>query len=89
MPLMGEAKRSYMRQYMRNLRAGLPTVMPRPPKPAPPDKPIRMRYCSFCWEMFDRRVLYRRAEGAICQKCVCEAVVALQPAALVAALRGA
>jgi hypothetical protein len=89
MPLKGEAKTAYQREYMRRKRAGLPTTTPRPPKPTPPDKPIRMRYCSFCWEMFDRRVLYRRAEGAICAKCVCLAVNVLQPAALVAALRGA
>ena len=43
MPLEGETRRIYMRQYMRNLRAGLPTATPRPPKPKPPDKPIRMR----------------------------------------------
>lgn len=86
--LRGEAKRIYMRQYMRNLRAGLPTATPRPPKPEPPEPPIRWRHCSFCWKEFDRRELFRRAEGAICQKCVCLAVVALQPPTLVAALRG-
>lgn len=89
MPLEGKAKREYMREYMRRKRAGLPTATPRPPKPKPPDKPIRERHCSFCWESFDRRNLFRRADGAICANCVCEAVLALQPAPLVAALRGA
>jgi hypothetical protein len=47
----------------------------------------RERYCSFCYELFDRRALFRSAEAAICARCVCQAVSALQPAALVAAHR--
>ena len=87
--LTGEAKRNYQREYMRRRRAGLPTAASRPPKPKPPEKPIRQRYCSFCYELFDRRNLFRGVDGAICETCVCQAVTALQPAALVAALRGA
>ena len=49
MPLKGKAKTDYQRQYMRRKRAGLPTATLRPPKPKPPDKPIRERHCSFCY----------------------------------------
>jgi hypothetical protein len=79
MPLKGKAKTDYQRGYMRRKRAGLPTATPRPPKPKPPDKPIRERHCSFCYELFDRRALFRNAEGAICEKCVREAVSAFWP----------
>ena len=77
MPLKGEAKTQYMRDYMRRKRAGLPTATPRPPKPKPP-KPIRTRHCSFCYELFDRRALFRSSEAAICGRCVRLAVNALQ-----------
>jgi hypothetical protein len=73
MPLKGEAKTEYQRNYMRLKRAGLPTATPRPPKPKP-DKPIRERHCSFCYKLFDRRALFRDFEGAICEKCVRQAV---------------
>ena len=52
--LQDEAKRAYMREYMRRRRAGLPTRKPRP-KPtqrakrakAEPAKPVP-KCCSFC-----------------------------------------
>jgi hypothetical protein len=78
MPLRGKAKTAYQREWMRRRRAGLPTATPRPPKPKPV-KPIRERYCSFCYELFDRRTLFRVGDAAICEKCVRQAVAAFWP----------
>jgi len=75
MPLEGEAKRLYQREYMRRRRAGLPTRAP--PKP-------KGQCCSFCGQPPSReRIVIASARGVrICESCVKEV------AALIAAQRG-
>jgi hypothetical protein len=66
MPLQGEAKREYQREYMRRKRLGLPTRIA--------DEEIE--YCSFCGKPADQvNVLVRAPEDAphnafICDSCV-------------------
>jgi len=65
MPLQGDAKREYMREYHRRKRAGLPT------KAAEDDVP----WCNFCGCTLAERVLVKAPDDApypahICAQCV-------------------
>jgi ClpX C4-type zinc finger len=79
MPLQGEAKKDYQRDYMRRRRAGLLT--PRRPKAAPPPvKPAPEKpkpHCWFCGETAsDERFLIGKGHPQdvhICESCVAEA----------------
>jgi hypothetical protein len=65
MPLTGEAKKVYQRDYMRRCRAGLPTRAP--PKP-------KGRCCSLCGRPpSSKRIVIESGRGVrICETCVAE-----------------
>src|SRR5262249_10199713 len=68
MPLQGEAKKLYQREYMRRQRAGLPTRAP--PKP-------KGQCCSLCGRSPSReRIVIASGRGVrICETCVAEVAV--------------
>ena len=81
--LQGEAKRAYMREYMRRRRAGLPTRKPRPkPRPerakrakAEPAKPVP-KCCSFCGKPRTVKRILVGPDGTfplICARCTTRA----------------
>jgi formylmethanofuran dehydrogenase subunit E len=62
MPLQGEAKTVYQREYMRRRRAGLRTRM------------SKSNHCSFCGEPASQeRILIAGERVRICEFCVAEA----------------
>jgi hypothetical protein len=65
MPLQGEAKTAYQREYMRRRRAGLPTRAP--PKP-------KGQCCSLCGQPPSReRIVIASGRGVrICEFCVAQ-----------------
>jgi hypothetical protein len=73
MPLEGEAKTLYQRDYMRRRRAGLPTRALKP----------KGKCCSLCGQAPSReRIVIASARGVrICESCIAEA------SALIAAQR--
>jgi ClpX C4-type zinc finger len=65
MPLSGEAKKLYQREYMRRLRAGLAPVKPRS---------SRLSCCSFCGELASEECPLVEGECArICGACIAAA----------------
>ena len=79
MPLTGEAKKLYQREYMRRQRAGLPTRAP--PKP-------KGKCCSLCGQPPNQeRIVIASGRGVrICETCVAEvaALIAEEKASVAA-----
>jgi hypothetical protein len=78
MPLQGEAKKLYQREYMRRLRAGKPTAKPRPmPKPEMTTQP---QSCAWCGRSGKSAFLVGENAVMICERCIEEASVAIAEA---------
>jgi hypothetical protein len=70
--LKGEARRNYMRAYMRRRRAGLPTKT---------TTRLGRPYCSLCWNPPSRdRILISAGQIMLCEVCIsrCAKLVAAQ-----------
>jgi hypothetical protein len=85
MPLQGEAKVLYQREYMRRRRKGLPTLAQRPravpasAKAEPPPLMPRLRHCSFCGEIAsNERILIEANHVHICDLCIAEAAALIE-----------
>jgi hypothetical protein len=82
MPLKGQAKTDYQREYMRRRRRAQ-RGLPEPPKPKP--QPRRQQECRLCGErLAPRRCMMNRRSWFICFTCADDIVAvrtggALQP----------
>jgi hypothetical protein len=80
MPLQGEAKTLYQRDYMRRRRAGLRArVAPAKPEPRPTYE-SRLRTCSFCGAgaSTEHPLVKGAAHVHICEDCAREAAALLE-----------